>query len=226
MAVTYLVWSTGTTKTIPSDYSTFVSAEALGGGQGGTAVNSPGTYGPGGKGAKYASITSAPHIKAGDVLSISIGGGGSGAASSGGDTSLKDNTGAVILLAPGGNSATTAVGSLINSGGTPGGGASPNGGGGSSAGSSAGTGNNGSNPTGATSPGYLADGNTQIGAGGNGGVTSANGNPGQGYGAGGGGAAEAISSRVGGAGYQGVIVFAYNPAATPAAGRNFGTIIA
>lgn len=222
MAVKYLVWTTGTTITIPGDYGSLVSAAALGGGQAGTSEATKASFGPGGIGAKYARITNAPNIKSGDILSISIGGPGSASAGSGGDTSLKDNTGTVILLAPGGNSATTAVGSLINSGGTPGGGATPNGGGGSSAGSSAGTGNNGSNPTGATSPGYLADGKTQIGAGGNGGVTGSNGNPGQGYGAGGGGAADANGSYVGGAGYQGVILFAY----TPAARRNRGIIIA
>ena len=210
--VSYDVIASGSTYTVKAAYGSVSTIEGLGGGQAGTSTSTKATAYPGGKGGYYCNITSAANIAAGNVLTVAIGAAGNPSAGAGGDTYLEDNTSTKIIVAPGGNSATAAVGTVKNAGGTGGGGSGTNSGGGGSAGAIAGPGNNGTNPTGGTSPGTLADGATVIGAGGNGAAVSANGSPGNQYGGAGGGAyTSSTEGETGGPGYQGVILFGYNP---------------
>jgi hypothetical protein len=76
--------TSGTSYTIPSDFSSLVSIEAIGGGAGGGALSTSDFFGGGGGGA-YAKTTSVTGLAASGSVSINIGAGGA-ARTSGGDT--------------------------------------------------------------------------------------------------------------------------------------------
>lgn len=95
----------GATWTVPADFGSLVSAEAIGeSGRAGDAMNGPQGYpGPGAGGGAYAALTTSAAsaaIQPGDVLGIQIGRGGEGL-----PTILKDRNGTVILKADCGGSA-------------------------------------------------------------------------------------------------------------------------
>ena len=210
-ATVYL--TSGSTWTVPANFASLVSAEAIGGGGTGADGNPGANGGGGGGGGEYRKITSATNIAAGNSLSIQIG--------SALNTFLKDNTNTVILQANAGGSAA-AVSATGGSGGSGGTGAAANfaggpggngntaatlagGGGGGGAAGPTGSGKGGGNSTskfggggggsnGGSSTGGAASGATAGGAGGNntagsgggvGGLAAAN--PGNGTVGGGGG---------------------------------------
>lgn len=115
MAIKTILITSGTTFTIPSDFGSLVSIEAIGAGGCGASTTAPQGQGGGGGGA-YAKITSLSGLSANGTVYINIGAGGSNTRGSlgvaGGNTWLNTATSSAPsstangLLAPGGAGGT------------------------------------------------------------------------------------------------------------------------
>ena len=76
MATKVIFITSGTTFTIPSDFVSLISVEAIGGGGSGAAVGSSGTFTGGGAGGAYAKSTSISGLSSGQTVYVNIGSGG------------------------------------------------------------------------------------------------------------------------------------------------------
>lgn len=201
--------TSGTTYTVPANFSALVSIEVLGTGASSTTATAA-HGGAGGAGSHYAKITTLSGIAANNSYNISIG------ASAWFDTSTT-----VAASSTAATGSTTYAGGAGGAYGTPGGGgggaAGPTGVGSAGvAGSSGGAGGAGDSYTWTATAGGTAS----PGTGGNGGASGAAGNTGGNYGGGGGG--PGTSGTPAGAGGASIIVFTYTPTAAASPWQPFG----
>jgi hypothetical protein len=210
--------TSGTSFTVPPDFSSLVAIEAIGAGASGVAGSNAG------KGGNYAKITALAGIAASNVYSVQIGvGGGTTGAGTTPTANTWFNNGSTLVAAGGDDTTTNSVGSTKFAGGTTsgttaggGGAGGPNGTGLPNSSTTGGSGDFGTGGAGGAggipngnpgSPGTEMAGGVGAGGGGGGshggvGIGGAGGN----YGGGGGGAA----SGTGGTGAPGIILFSYN----------------
>jgi hypothetical protein len=204
MVTKVVALTTGTTWTVPSDFSSLTSVECIGaGGNGGVGSSSNGDGSGGGGGGAYAKIISATLV-AGTSYTIQIGTGGGttiAATSSNiggtGNSGIKDGTGNWVVAANGGstNTGTTtgaaggttgnSIGSTLFAGGSGGNsGSSEGGGGGGGAAGSSGAGGTATNASTSSGTAGGAGDNSTGGSGGALGTGSSSGNAGAGTGGG------------------------------------------
>ena len=223
MAAVTLFLTSGTTWTVPPDFSVLLGVHCYGGG--GSSSAGGGTIGgTGGFGAAYASISSTSTILTPGVTSISYRVGTSDGDTWWNATSLANavaNGPAASCAAQGGTNsaagaAASSVGTIKFSGGNPGSGSGGNGGGGGGSGGPRGAGGSGTASTGGTANGGTVAANSSgtefdathgSGAGSNG--SAGAGATGKSYGGGASGGAQ--GSFAGASGAPGLIVIIYAP---------------